>query len=83
MTLLIDLHHTHVFDTFLDATRAALIPGTLLTLNLPIKDIIHQGSSVFGDVILVSNYLSMQVIIGIGVKLLSVKRKIQIAAYAD
>ena len=25
------------FDTFLDATRATLIPGTFSTLNLPIK----------------------------------------------
>ena len=25
------------FDTFLDAKRATLIPGTLPTLNLPIK----------------------------------------------
>ena len=43
------------FDTFLDATRATLIPGTLPTLNLPIKSL-HQGSCVFSDVILVSNY---------------------------
>ena len=45
------------FDTFLDATRATLFPGTLSTLNLPIK-IFHQGSYVFRDVILVSNYHS-------------------------
>ena len=25
------------FDTFLDASRAAVIPGALSTLNLPIK----------------------------------------------
>ena len=25
------------FDTFLDALRATFIPGTLTTLNLPIK----------------------------------------------
>ena len=30
------------FDTFLDASRATLIPGTLPTLNLPIK--IHPSS---------------------------------------
>ena len=44
------------FDTFLDATT--LFPGTLPTLNLPIKAIFHQGSSVFRDLILVSNYHS-------------------------
>ena len=46
------------FDTFLDATRAALFPGTLPALNLPIKSIFHQGSCVFLDLILVSNYHS-------------------------
>ena len=39
------------FDTFLDASRATLIPGTLPTLNLPL----YQGSSIFSDVTLVSN----------------------------
>ena len=39
------------FDTFLDASRATLIPGTLPTLNLPL----YQGSCIFSDVILVSN----------------------------
>ena len=46
------------FDTFLDAARATLISGTLPTLNLLIKAILHQGSCVFPDVILVSNYHS-------------------------
>ena len=33
MTLLMALHHTHdEFDTFLDATRATLFPGTLYLL---------------------------------------------------
>ena len=41
------------------ASRTALIPGTLPTLNLPIKKIIlHQGSFVFPDVTIVSNYHS-------------------------
>ena len=32
------------FNTFFDASRATLIPGTLQTLNLPIKKaILHQG----------------------------------------
>ena len=44
------------FDTFLDATRATLFPGTFPTLNLPTKSHLHQGSCVFPDVILVSNY---------------------------
>ena len=35
------------FDTFLDATRAAPFPG---------RAIFHQGSCVFRDVILLSNY---------------------------
>ena len=30
------------FDTFLDATRTTLIPGTLPTLNVPIKS--HPSS---------------------------------------
>ena len=48
-----------VFDTFfLDATRATLIPGTLPTLNLPKKAILHQSTCVFPDVMLVSNYHS-------------------------
>ena len=46
------------FHTFLDATRATLFPGTLPTLNLPTKSHLHQGSCVFPDVILVSNYHS-------------------------
>ena len=46
------------FDTFLDATRATLFPGTLPTLNLPIKSHLSSGSCVFRDVILVSNYHS-------------------------
>ena len=46
------------FDTFLDATRATLFPGTFPTLNLPTKSHLHQGSCVFPDVILVSNYHS-------------------------
>ena len=46
------------FDTFLDALRATLIPATLPALNLPKKAIFHQGSCVFLDVILVSNYHS-------------------------
>ena len=38
MTLLIALHHTHDdFDTFLDASRATIIPGALLTFNVPVK----------------------------------------------
>ena len=44
------------FDIFLDATRATLFPGTFPTLNLPTKSHLHQGSCVFPDVILVSNY---------------------------
>ena len=38
------LHHTHdgFLYFFLDASRATLIPGTLPTLNLPIK--IHPSS---------------------------------------
>ena len=46
------------FDTFLDATRATLFPGTLPTLNLPIKSHLSSGSCVFRDVILVLNYHS-------------------------
>ena len=46
------------FDNFLDATRATLFPGTLPTLNLPIKSHLSSGSCVFRDVILVSNYHS-------------------------
>ena len=46
------------FDIFLDATRATLFPGTFPTLNLPTKSHLHQGSCVFPDVILVSNYHS-------------------------
>ena len=49
------------FDTFLDATRATLFPGSLPTLNLPIKSHLSsgsQGSCVFRDVTLVSNYHS-------------------------
>ena len=42
------------FDTFLDALRATLISGALPTLNLP--KIFHQGSCIFSDVSLVSNY---------------------------
>ena len=41
------------FATFLDASRA-ILP----TLNLPIKNHLHQGSCVFSDVILMSNYHS-------------------------
>ena len=37
---------------------ATLIPGTLPTLNLSIKSLLHQGSCVFPEVILVSNYHS-------------------------
>ena len=47
-----------------DATRATLFPGTLPTLNLPIKSriaIFHQGSCVCRDVILLSNYHSYKV----------------------
>ena len=44
------------FHTFLDATRATLFPGTFPTLILPTKSHLHQGSCVFPDVILVSNY---------------------------
>ena len=46
------------FGTFLDASRSTLIPGTLPTLNLSIKTIFHQGSCIFFDIILVSNYHS-------------------------
>ena len=46
------------FDTFLDALRATFIPSTLLILNLPIKSILHQGSCIFPDVILMTNYQS-------------------------
>ena len=44
MTLLMVLHHTHdrFWYFFLDALRATLIPGTLPTLNLPIKS--HPSS---------------------------------------
>ena len=43
MTLSMALHHTHDgFWYFSDASRATLIPGTLPTLNLPIK--IHPSS---------------------------------------
>ena len=31
------------FDTFLDASRATLIPGALPTLNLPIKSHLSSG----------------------------------------
>ena len=40
------------------ASRATLIPGTLPTLNLPIKIHPHQSSFVFPDVTIVSNYRS-------------------------
>ena len=40
------------------ASRATLIPGTLLTLNLPIKIHPSSDSFVFSDVNLVSNYQS-------------------------
>ena len=43
------------FDTFLDATRSILFPGTLPTLNLPIKSHRSSGYCVFRDVILVSS----------------------------
>ena len=62
MTLSMALHH-HAHDgfwCFLDASSATLIPGTLPTLNLPSLEeaIFYQGSCVFPDVILVSNYHS-------------------------
>ena len=41
---------------FLDASRVTLVTGTLPTLNPPKKAILHQGGSVFPDVILVSGY---------------------------
>ena len=31
------------FDTFLDTTRATLLPGTLPILNLPIKSRLSSG----------------------------------------
>ena len=47
------------FDTFLDASKATLIHGTLpTTLPIPEKAIFHQGNCVFPNVILVSNYHS-------------------------
>ena len=46
------------FDTFLDATRARLVPGTLQTMNLSIKSHPSSGTSVFPDVISVSDYHS-------------------------
>ena len=46
------------FDTFLNAATATLIPDTLPSLNLLVKAILHQGSCVFPDVILVSHYHS-------------------------
>ena len=44
------------FDTFLDVKIATLIPGTLPTLNLPIRSHPSPGSCVFPNVISVSNY---------------------------
>ena len=46
------------FDTFIDATRATLFPGTLPTLNLSIESHLSSGSCVFLNVISVSNYHS-------------------------
>ena len=46
------------FDSFLDATRATLIPGTLPTLILSIKSHPSSGPCVFPNVISVSNYHS-------------------------
>ena len=46
------------FDTFLDATRATVFPGTLPTLNVSIKSHPLSGSCVFPDVISASNYHS-------------------------
>ena len=43
------------FDTFLDASKATLIPGTLPTLNLPIKNHPYQSSCVFPGVTFMSN----------------------------
>ena len=64
MTSLTALHHTNDgFWYFLDATRATLIRGTFPTKQV----ILHQGSCVFSDVILVSNYHSY---IGKTIKLL-------------
>ena len=36
-------HDMMDFDTFLDAARATLFPGTLPTLNLPIKNHLSSG----------------------------------------
>ena len=41
MTLLMVLHHNHA--DFLDASGVTLIPGTLPTLNLPIKSHLSSG----------------------------------------
>ena len=41
MTLLMVLHHNHA--NFLDASGVTLIPGTLPTLNLPIKSHLSSG----------------------------------------
>ena len=46
------------FDTFLDATRATLIPGTLPTMNLSIRSHPSSGICVFPYVISVSDYHS-------------------------
>ena len=46
------------FDTFLDATRATVILGTLPTLNVSIKSHPLLSSCVFPDLISVSNYHS-------------------------
>ena len=46
------------FDTFLDVTRATVIPGTLPTSNLSIKSHPSSRSCAFPNVISVSNYHS-------------------------
>ena len=46
------------FDTFFNATRATLIPGTLPTMNLSIRSHPSSGICVFPYVISVSDYHS-------------------------
>ena len=52
------LYSWWILILFWHASRATLIPGTLPTLYLPKKAILHQCSCVFPDAILVSSYQS-------------------------
>ena len=58
MTLLMAPYSWWILILFLDATRASLIPGTLPTLNLPIKKHLSSGTCVFPEVASVSIYHS-------------------------